>query len=359
MDTTHERHTSIPYATASDIEDALHRYCQAKILEAGVIGKGAKDLWTEIDAYISGGGKRLRPRIFMMIHHFYASHPSDGALAVACAWEMLHTSVLIHDDIIDRDTMRHGKPNITGRYQAIYGTLTTNTIDHYALSAALLAGDLLLSSAYDLISHAALEPEQKIAMQQYIHKAIFTVGAGELLDTESALYPITSVDPYAIALYKTASYSFQLPMESGATLAGASKSELQKLHAIGAHVGIAFQLKDDLLGIFGDSSVTGKSNRSDIIEKKRTLLIQKVLEKVPAHHVERIHELYTTEHALTDEEAEEIYAIIVGTNVRQEIETLVEEGTHQALEIVKTLEIHSEDQEMLSHLIGSLVGRQA
>lgn len=344
--------------TTSEIENALHAYCEARMHEAVRIGSGVEALWREIDQYISGGGKRLRPRLFLLIHDFYAQEPKEGALAVACAWEMLHSSLLIHDDIIDRDIMRHGKLNIAGRYQQTYAQLTKTDSAHYALSAALLAGDLLISSAYDSIGRSSLAATEKALMQEYIHTAIFVVGAGELLDTESALYPIANADPYAVATYKTASYSFQLPMESGAALAGAPNEEILKLRAIGSHVGIAFQLKDDLLGVFGDSSETGKSNRSDIIEKKRTLLIQKTLEHLPPQQATRLKQLYDSETPLSDDEAEEVFALIESTNVQQEIEALIEERSSQALAIVDTLAVQPGNKTILSELIESLIGRR-
>ncbi len=345
--------------TITQIEDALHTYCRAKIEDAKTIGSSAEYIWQQIDGYISGGGKRLRPRIFMMMHDFYSGTASmNGVLSVACAWELLHTSLLIHDDIIDRDIIRRGKLNIAGVYQAKYSKLTTDA-DHYALSAALLAGDLLLSSAYDIINQSDLTDSQKVAMQRHINKAVFAVGAGELLDTESALYPIASADPYSIAEYKTASYSFQFPMESGAALAGAPASELQKLHSVGSHAGIAFQLKDDLLGVFGDSAVTGKSNRSDIIEKKRTLLIQQVLKKATSEDADKLNQLYSSEHALTDEETEEVFRIIAAANVKNEIEAIIEEETERALTVVAALSVSGDNKEVLSGLIASLVGRRA
>ena len=361
MDTTQTPEASATaHTTPETIEAALHDYCRARIAESGAIGENFTRLWQEIDLYISGGGKRIRPRIFMMMHDFYEGTASpSGVLSVACAWEMLHASVLIHDDIIDRDSTRHGKLNIAGTYEQTYSQLTKDDAAHYALSAALMAGDLLLSGAYDIVGKADLSDSQKILMQHYISRAVFSVVGGELLDTESALYQISSVDPYAIANHKTASYSFQVPLESGAMLAGAPEEDLQKLNAIGLHAGIAFQLKDDLLGVFGDSAVTGKSNRSDLLEKKRTLLIQKVLEKANESEKARLLALYSSEQPLSDHEAEEVFALILSTGVKETIEQHVQDSTNKALEIIATLSIADEHCQTLTDLIAGLVGRRS
>lgn len=351
--------TTQPDAYKTQIETALQEYCESRREASLKVGTGYGQLWQEIEAYIAGGGKRLRPRIFLMAHDFYGGETSAPVLKAACSWELLHACLLIHDDIIDRDLIRHGKPNIAGRYQKLYEELAGDDTEHYALSAALLAGDLLLSSAYDIILESGLSNDQKVTMQRFIHQAVFTVGGGELIDTEAALYPIDSTDPLVVATHKTAAYSFVLPMQSGAALAGAPEAELRHLEKIGRHVGIAFQLQDDLLGIFGDSEKTGKSNRSDIIEKKRTLLIRHTLEHASPERAGRLKALYAKKEALTDQEADEVIGIIEGTGARAAVEALVERHTQSALDTVDLLSINETDKTSLARLITSLVGRHA
>lgn len=357
MDTTQQPTTfALTDSYTPLIEQALQEYCQHKITKAHELGDGVAQLWSEIGEYITGGGKRLRPRIFLLIHDFY-SNGRSVPLAAACAWELLHASLLIHDDIIDRDTIRHGKLNIAGRYRQLYSPLAPTDAEHYALSAALLAGDLLLSAAYGIVADSDLTDAQKICMQKYLQKAIFTVGGGELLDTESALYPIDSVDPFAIAAYKTSSYSFQTPLESGAALAGAPQEEIDRLSQIGRYVGIAYQLQDDVLGVFGDSTKTGKSNRSDILEKKRTLLIQFTYKQARPVDAARLKELYSLQRALTNSEAEQVVEIIESTRARSEVEELIRTNTRSSLEVTKTLNITSTNKDYLGELISGLVGR--
>src|SRR5690606_35598940 len=164
----------------------------------------------------------------------------------------------------------------------------------------------------------------KLQMQSFLHEAIVTVAGGELIDTESALYPIGTTDPLAVARYKTASYSFEYPMVSGAALSGAPDTDLRRVRHIGEHIGIAYQLKDDLLGVFGDSAATGKSNRSDLIEKKRTLLIQHTLKGVPAELGIRLQELFDKQETLAESEADEVLSIITNSGAKADIESLVD-----------------------------------
>lgn len=342
---------------AAQVEEILVNYCKARAKEAEPIGESVVELWQEISCYIRGGGKRLRPQLSLMMYTFYGGTDTEAVLPAACAWEILHASLLIHDDIIDRDTIRHGKLNISGKYLEKYTSLTKKDAEHYALSTALLAGDLLLSSAYDIVRGSNLNDTQKLIFHDYLHQATLTVGGGELVDTVSAIYPVDSVDPFSIAVHKTASYSFQFPMLSGAAIAGASDQELERLKDIGRHAGIAFQFKDDLLGVFGDSQKTGKSNRSDITEKKRTLLVQGALRTAP--DAERLRNLYSSDEPLTDDETEEAYGIIAKSSAKQELENLVMTHTDSALKSVERLDIADEHKQLFSGLLSKLVGRNA
>lgn len=343
----------------NEIETTLINYCESNRQFSNSIGWQYERLWMEIDTYIKGGGKRLRPRLFLLTHKLYGGKTNKAILAAACAWELLHASLLIHDDIIDRDLIRHGKKNIAGRYQEIYSNVSDTEKAHYALSAALLAGDLLLSSAYNIVLESDLNSALKLQMQSFLHEAIVTVAGGELIDTESALYPIGTTDPLAVARYKTASYSFEYPMVSGAALSGAPDTDLRQLRHIGEHIGIAYQLKDDLLGVFGDSAATGKSNRSDLIEKKRTLLIQHTLKGAPAELGMRLQELFDKQETLSESEADEVLSIINNSGAKADIESLVELHSRHALDAIAGLTIAENKKSELIELVQRLIYRHS
>lgn len=337
------------------VETILDAYCLEKIKQAALIDARYVQLWQEIHRYLMAGGKRMRPRLVLLAHEAYRGKGS--VTQVAAAWELLHACLLVHDDIIDRDTIRHGRPNITGRYQLLYNELSSSDTSHYALSAALLGGDLLLMSAYEMITTASIESDAKLLAFSYIHTALFTVAGGELIDTDSVMYPVNKSNPRAAITYKTASYSLQLPLQSGAALAGASKGELEKLNTIGLHVGIAYQLRDDLLGVFGNSALTGKSNRSDILEKKRTLLIHETLKRLETTKAKRLTKLFTPDHTITSEEAEEIVELINSSQATHTIEQMIHTETAQALRIIQTLSISSSHKEQFAGIVAKLMGR--
>lgn len=238
-------------------------------------------LWDITGRFVLSGGKRLRPHLCIMAYQAFGGSDPQSVINVAAAQELLHVCLLIHDDIIDRDFVRYGIPNISGQYQTLYDTpdLPAANTTHLANGAALLAGDLLLSEAYGLIADSQLTPQQIKLAQQELRAAMFHVAGGELLDTEAVLKPIPDVDTTKIMDLKTAYYSCAAPLRSGALLAGVSKQDLVRLEKFAKHLGIAYQLTDDLLGVFGDTATIGKPTSSDIQEAKRTHLLQITLQK--------------------------------------------------------------------------------
>lgn len=340
------------------VEAALEAYCQSAIKEAATIDERYVELWSEIHRYLMAGGKRMRPRLVLFAYNAYKNpDSSEDITAVAAAWELLHACLLVHDDIIDRDTVRHGQPNIAGRYLSIYDQLNSGDTSHYALSAALLGGNLLLMSAFTVIDTAPISSDAKLVALSYLHKALFTVAGGELIDTDAVLYPIGATNPRSVAIHKTSSYSLQMPLQCGAALAGASAEELEKLSQIGLHAGIAYQLQDDLLGVFGDSAATGKSNRSDITEKKRTLLIHKTIESLPEAGSRRLTELYSPNHILSSEEAEEVVALITSSGAKRMVKEDIANEITQSLSLIDTLSISALDKEIFAGTIQKLAVR--
>ena len=257
------------------VDDYITRFYAAEIARAETISPDYARLWRVLhDTYLAGG-KRLRPYMVVLAYRACKGDPEGDVLSAAAALELLHCSMLIHDDIIDRDIIRHGKPNVAGQYRSVFAeTLEPAKRNHLADSAALLGGDLLIMSAHRLLAESKLPAEKRLVALRLMNDAIFNVVGGELLDSESAIKEVADADSLTIARYKTAHYSFVTPFLMGASLAGASQSTLVALTDYGDALGIAFQLADDLLGLFGDEEVTGKPATSDLREGRRTYLLQ-------------------------------------------------------------------------------------
>lgn len=254
------------------VNNFLTKYLDNKISESAKIHPSYARLYEEVKRVSLAGGKRLRPHLT----YVGAGGHSEAADAVAAAHELLHIALLIHDDIIDRDQVRHNQPSIHGQYQKLHYLSAIEDEQerlHFSQSAALLGGDLLISGAYEIIHQADVSFEQLKKLQKLITTSIFEVAAGELLDTE-APFMNEQLDPILVYRYKTASYSTIAPLLSGVVLReGISSEDVVHLSDYAKFMGIAYQMQDDTLGVFGDSEVTGKSTLGDLREGKQTYLI--------------------------------------------------------------------------------------
>lgn len=339
------------------VHKVLHEFCVGEINKARACDPSYERLWLTIDEYLAHGGKRLRPYLVLLSYEAYGGKNTRDILPVACAWELLHAGMLVHDDIIDRDYVRHGHRNISGVYKELYESVLGVEADHYAAGAALMAGDLLLSSAQQIIMHSILPDKDKLAACSYVQDALFYVAGGELMDVETILYNLDDVHAEKVAKYKTARYSFELPLVSGAALAGAPQRELTLLRSLGENIGIAFQLVDDMLGVFGEPDETGKSNNGDIREKKRTLLIQETMQRIVPKQARRLNELFNNRHTITDLEIDEVRLLIKLSGAKEAVAAKVALYSDQALAIVDELHVQPVYANELRRLIEALIVR--
>ncbi len=310
-------------ATVTYINSLLSEFLDKEHQHAQQIDPAYEKLVATTREFVLAGGKRLRPYLCLVSYIGYGGTNIDDAAVIACAWELLHAALLVHDDIIDRDTIRHGQLNIIGKYRQVYTKQSNTLAEHYANSTALLAGDLLISASQKVILDSLITDAKKIHLLRYVNDAIFDVGGGELMDTETALYAIDQTDARKIAHYKTASYSFEYPMISGAFLAGASKQEQEKLKVLGSKLGLAFQMIDDLLGVFGDKQTTGKTTDGDIRERKHTVLVQQAYASLQGADREELVLLYDASKSLSDDDIVRVRQLLTP----EEAEALIDELT--------------------------------
>lgn len=259
-------------ASRSFSDEALHSFLAEKTAAAKKIHPSYAKFFKEITRVAEAGGKRLRPHLVFLGYGAY----TQQIARVAAAYEFIHLAFLVFDDIIDRDDMRRGQPTIHKEYIDTHYRTVKNEADkrHFATSAAVLAGGTLISSAYELIGEAELSKKDYEIATKLLATGVFEVAGGELLDTEASFLH-GSYDPLVVYRYKTASYSVIAPLLTGASLSPAKYSQktLGQLRDFATNLGIAYQIQDDILGVFGDESITGKSATGDLREGKQTLLI--------------------------------------------------------------------------------------
>lgn len=325
-----------------------------RIKEAAVIHETYEVLWNETTRIVMNGGKRLRPYLVMI----GAGKYDASVIPIAAAQELLHVSMLAHDDVIDQDNVRRGEPNINGSYVERYTPyLKPLLAQHYAHSAGILAGDLLLSEAYHCIMSSEAPSDLKSKLSETLYASIFSVVGGELMDVEAAFMRDMSFDPIMVSRYKTASYSCIGPLVSGAQWAGASDEIIEKLAEFGMYAGIAFQLQDDLLGVFGDETKTGKSSLTDLREAKATYLIQLYTKTLPEEGLNAFHNVFGNADA-TDEELMALKSAIAETTAVKDTEARIHEYFEKSTAIAMSMQDDFRKNELL-WLIDKLDRRSA
>jgi geranylgeranyl diphosphate synthase type I len=249
--------------------------------QAGAVHPVGAELAGIVRDFTNAPGKRIRPVLMHVAYEGFGGHDLSEVAHALCALELLHSFLLIHDDIMDRSDLRRGRPTVHREYSARYqGRVRDNA--HFGQTMGILAGDVAGQQAILALSQSHSSPER--TSRAVVHYAEMTMDVcyGQALDTvisERPLEDITEEEVLLVAEYKTARYTTELPLHLGAILAGAGEDDLKRLTAYAVPVGIAFQLRDDLLGVFGEQARLGKSTDSDLLEGKRTLLILRAWER--------------------------------------------------------------------------------
>ena len=227
-----------------------------------------------IKEFICRPGKRIRPILFCIGYLGFSQKTPAGLYRSAIALELLHDFLLVHDDIIDKSLLRRGRPSMHALLSQDFCQNKKTKFSGQDL--AIVTGDIIYAMALDAflsINENFLRKEA--ALKKFISSSIHTAG-GEFIELILGNKPIEKInlkDIYKIYDFKTANYTFASPLTLGATLGGAEINQVKKIHAYGMLLGRAFQIKDDIIGIFGKENQTGKPSYTDIKEAKRTLLI--------------------------------------------------------------------------------------
>lgn len=248
-----------------------------KIEAAREVDEEYAQLLSQMHDFIVRGGKRLRPYLAYLSYQGYGGKDEESILHVAAALELYHNAWLIHDDIIDRDIIRYGGPNVAGSYVERFATqFSDSEARHLGDSMALIAGDVNIIIAAEQIMTSRFSDSLKLDVLARAQKLNFELAGGEQLDVLMPTFPLEAVTSdrlLKVCQYKTASYTFEAPLQIGSILSGRDSAAVATISKVAIPMGIAFQLADDLLGTFGNESELGKPVLTDLREGKRTLLV--------------------------------------------------------------------------------------
>ena len=299
----------------AQVDAVLERFFSLAKKRAEPFGAQYVELWETLEANTIGG-KRFRPRMVMAAYQALGGTDLEAAACIGAAFELLHTALIVHDDVIDNDFTRRGAPNISGHYRELARERGSSSAasEHRGLSAAVIAGDLALFNSYRLIDRSGVSDHVRHRLIEIMDEALFASAAGELIDVDFATtIDMPRVDDIlTMERFKTAVYSFECPLQAGAVLAGASEEVITTLGDFGREIGIAYQIVDDVLGVFGEETQTGKTTIGDLREGKRTVMISYATSTAEWDSIEPL----IGKHDLSEEEAESIRAVLVASGAR-------------------------------------------
>ncbi len=262
------------------VDEVIERFMDAAHESLCDLDPLASELTGPITALYRAGGKRLRPCLVYCGHAAGGgcSRTDDDLAYVGAAVEMLHTFALLHDDVMDRSILRRGSPTAHRHFADARKRVDDGQHEWFGNAAAIVAGDLAFVWADELLDHVHVDDVTLRKVRHLFNLLRREVITGQYLDLRLAGPCATDQQALSVALLKSARYTVTRPLQLGATLASADEATLRALCTYGDATGVAFQLRDDVLGVFGDPAVTGKGNADDLRSGKASLLLVRALE---------------------------------------------------------------------------------
>ena len=294
------------------------------------------------------GGKKLRG-ILISLGFEIGEGKGVGIVDIAAAYEILHTAILAHDDVIDQSPIRRAKPSL---YIELGG-------GHHGISQTISLGDLGFFLATKIISQSKFDDKLKSKALEYVSKTMMDTALGEMLDVELPFLgkERQQKDVLSIMKYKTARYTISSPLQLGAILSGAEKDLIDKLGAFGENLGIAFQIQDDILGVFGQEKELGKSNKSDIEEGKNTILIIEAIKNADKAQMKVLGKYYG-KGKLSDEGLERVRDVFIKTKALEYAQKVASEYINEAKLYIPKITENKKLREKLEKIAEYLIERK-
>lgn len=273
-------------------------------------------LYEPIAYTLASGGKRLRPQLVLLGTELFGGKATE-ALPAALAIEVFHNFTLLHDDLMDKAPVRRGKPTVYMRWN-------DNT--------AILSGDQMMIEAYRLL--AQLPDAVLPTVLRLFNRMATEICEGQQYDMEFETRNDVSLDEYMHMIRLKTSVLLATALQIGAYIAGATEAEQQALYDYGIHVGLAFQIQDDVLDVYGDPATFGKTVGGDILCNKKTCMLLTARENAAGEDLAELGRLLATTPSV--EKIQAMTALYTRLHTREQCEGLIEQHTAAALALLDT-----------------------
>jgi geranylgeranyl diphosphate synthase, type I len=318
----------------------------------------------EAIAELTRGGKRLRPAFCYWGWRGAGGPDVEPIVLAAAGLEFFQAAALIHDDVMDDSDTRRGMPAVHRRFATLHrGSGWTGDGERFGLAGAVLAGDLCLVWSDQLFTASGLDPDRQARARGLFDRMRTELMGGQYLDMLEQAVAAQRVGGAVerarrVLRYKSAKYTVEHPLLIGGALAGANEVQLAGYSAYGLPLGEAFQLRDDVLGVFGDPARTGKPAGDDLREGKRTVLVVKALEHASPAQAQEVRRLLG-DPGLDAVGVAALREIIVGTGALDAVERMVEGLVQQSRDALAAAEVDEPARTVLHGLIDAATARTA
>ncbi|BAU96507.1 polyprenyl synthetase [Corynebacterium suranareeae] len=340
------------------VRDRLTQFLDAQATTIAGIGDPVTEAVSHLRSFVLNGGKRIRPLYawagFLAAQGLENSGEKiEAVLDAASSLEFIQACALIHDDFIDSSDTRRGAPTV---HRAVEANHRAHNLEgdseHFGESVSILAGDMALVWAEDMLQDSGLSAEALARTRDAWRGMRTEVIGGQLLDIYLEAHANEAVElADSVNRFKTAAYTIARPLHLGASIAGGSQELIDALLHYGHDIGIAFQLRDDLLGVFGDPKVTGKPAGDDIREGKRTVLLALALQRADKNSPEAAAAIRAgIGKVSTPEDIAVIAKHIRATGAEEEVEQRITQLTESGLAHLDDVEIPDEVRTQLRAL---------
>ena len=297
-------------------------------------------LYAPIDYTLSLGGKRIRPVMLMAAHEMFGGTADDVSHA-ALGIETFHNFTLLHDDLMDKSPIRRGQPTV-------YRKWSENT--------AILSGDTMFALAWRYFLRLP-HPRLQEILNTFNETAI-QVCEGQQYDMDFETRDDVAMDEYMHMIRLKTAVLLAGALKIGALYANAPDDDISHLYAYGIHLGLAFQLQDDLLDAFGDTGVFGKETGSDIRDNKKTFLYLKALQTGDATQQATLKEAFSQTPDDPSEKIRQVLSIYSKLNIKQTTEDIIQQEFDQARQELEAIQVDDSRKQPLQELSSTLLGRK-
>ena len=297
-------------------------------------------LYEPIRYVLSMGGKRIRPVLMLLSYNMFRENPEE-ILMPACALETYHNYTLLHDDLMDNADLRRGHETVHRKWDA---------------NTAILSGDSMLVLAYQRM--AQCDKQKMPEVLSLFTETALEIGEGQQYDMDFEVRNNVTLEEYIDMIRLKTSVLIGCACKMGALIAGASEANAQALYETGLYLGLAFQLQDDVLDVWGDEATFGKAIGGDIMNNKKTFLLIGAMQKAQGDDANELRRWINNDYALRSEKVPAVTALYERLGMREAADEAIKRYDDMAFDALSRVEMSDEAREAFVQLIKGLVGRK-